>query len=129
MSLTKSDGLKVIEWLRAQPDARESAHGVIRDAFRPSERYVIDFGGPLQAGWEQWDTDQDAWYFGVWVCVSTREVLTYAEGDWSLMTCPTAEAFRAELARMAEFYGPTPAHIVVIDQDGNATGYVSERAS
>ena len=31
------------------------------------------------------DTDQDAWYFGVWVHPITRRVVTYAEGDVTIV--------------------------------------------
>jgi hypothetical protein len=100
--------------------------GAIRATFCDGDRYL---GDALPAtDWTQYDTDQDAWYFGVWVNRSTREVLTYAEGDWSLITLPTADAWAVELARMAKFYGPTPAHIVAIDVDaGTVTEYRQER--
>ncbi len=57
-----------------------------------------------QHGWEQYDTNQDAWYFGVWVHSKERKVFTYAEGDRILEMCHTQEEFAALLRRMAEFY-------------------------
>ena len=92
---------------------------------RAESRYHFDFGdgfaelnlptGKGKGGWEQYDTDQDANYFGVWVNTSTRQVLTYAEGDIDLVTCHTIETFRAELASMAEFYGDPPPAFISID--------------
>ena len=50
-------------------------------------RYVFDFN--LKDGWQQYDTDQDAWYFGIWVNLKTLQTLTYAEGDVVLITAPS----------------------------------------
>lgn len=61
-------------------------------------RYEWD-GDP---GWEQFDTDQDAWYFGVWVNKQTRQIRVYAEGDLTVTTCPTVAHFNAEIRRMCE---------------------------
>ena len=97
-------------------------------AFCGGERYYWDFG-PCGPGttWKQYDTDQDAWYFGVWVEPERRLVLTYAEGDLSLVECGTAESFKAELANMAEFYGDPPPAFTVIDQDGTVTQHYDTR--
>ncbi len=77
-----------------------------RCAFLPSERYRIDFADDFKAeGWEQFDTDQDAPYFGVWVNKTTMQTLTYAEGDWVLVTCPDWEHYRAEIEDACRFYG------------------------
>jgi hypothetical protein len=66
-------------------------------------RYHYDFHEGLE-GWRQYDTWQDAAYFGVWVNVARRLIFTYAEGDRSLVVCLTEESFHAELASLAEFY-------------------------
>ena len=70
------------------------------------ERYAMDFSycGP-RSDWYQWDSHQDAWYFGQWVNPVTRQILTYAEGDISLITCQTADLYRAELDNMTDFEG------------------------
>ncbi len=61
----------------------------------------------LPKGWHTLGADQDAWYFGIWVNASIREVITFAEGDEFHVTCPTNESFRLELLDMATFYrGP-----------------------
>lgn len=77
--------------------------------FASDERYIVDFAPDFkEGGWVQYDTDQDAWYFGVWVSPPQKLILSYAEGDWNLTECPTEEIYHEELKRMAEFYGPPP---------------------
>ena len=68
---------------------------VIR-GFRSTERYRGDFDDDFRTeGWLQFDTDQDAWYFGVWVNPKTFRTFTYAEGDMTLVVCPDAEHYNA----------------------------------
>ncbi len=104
---------------------------VIHDSFHLNrERYYYDqklvFG--KASGWVQYDTDQDASYFGVWVNVGRREIVTFAEGDESLAVCPTAESFRDEINAMAEFYGdPPPAFRSLDTETGQVTEYYDER--
>ena len=81
-----------------------------------SDRYQYD-NALLPRGFAQYDTEQDAWYFGCWVHVGKREIWTYAEGDLSVVRCPTVDSFRAELAHMAAFYGDPPPAFVVLDVD------------
>ena len=86
------------------------------------DRYHYDFEAcRAEDGWRQYDTDQDAWYFGVWVHPARREIVTFAEGDESRVSCPSPDSFRAELAAMAEFYGPPPPAFIVIDDHGQVT--------
>jgi hypothetical protein len=93
-----------------------------------SERYFFDFRVCTSAqGWAQYDTDQDAWYFGVWVHKDRRLVLTYSEGDLSLVTCASLESFAAELTNMGEFYGAAPPMAVSIDNKGQMTEYYDTR--
>jgi len=101
----------------------------VRDGFAfNTERYEFDFGACSGEGWIQYDTKQDAHYFGVWVNVEERLVFTFAEGDTSLVTCPTVESFRAELASMQAFYGDPPPMAVGFDLDGTRTEYYDENA-
>lgn len=101
----------------------------VRDGFLLNgERYEFDFGACSGGGWIQYDTKQDASYFGVWVNVGERLTFTFAEGDTSLVTCPTLESFRAELASMQEFYGDPPPMAVGFDLDGTRTEYYDEKA-
>jgi hypothetical protein len=84
------------------------------------DRYKYDFEECSPArGWAQYDTDQDASYFGVWVHPETRRIFTYCEGDTIMVVCPTEESYHAELAAMAAFYGPPPPAFVVISPDEN----------
>ena len=66
------------------------------------ERYYYD---ERLNGFDQYDTDQDAPYFGIWVNRETLETVTFAEGDTTKVHAPNQSAFDAELADMDEFYG------------------------
>ena len=61
-------------------------------------RYVMDFQGPR--GFYQWDTSQDAWYYGTWVNPESLQILNYAEGDISLVTCNGVDEYKNQLAKM-----------------------------
>ncbi len=103
-------------------------HGnVVHRHHADSERYAIDFSDSFQPeGWLQFDTDQDAAYFGVWVHPGSRVILTYAEGDWTVCDCPTIENYHAEIRHMIEFYGE--GFIArAIDTDGTQTTYRQDR--
>lgn len=96
--------------------------------FLPGDRYRYD-EKLLPLGWKQWDTDQDAPYFGIWVHPTKYQVVTYAEGDVSQTFCETAARFRAELRAMERFYGPKPCCAVSIDAEGAVTHYYDQRLS
>ncbi len=67
-------------------------------------------------GWKQFDTDQDAWYFGFWVDLENWMTFNYAEGDLYLVVCGTKESFQMELLDAEEFYGsPPPAWTVFVE--------------
>lgn len=90
-------------------------------------RYVYD-GTLCAQGWQQYDTYQDAWYFGVWVNLELRQIFTYAEGDRSLIECPNEQTLCAELTYMSAFYGEPPSSFRVYDLDnGSATAFYEER--
>jgi len=99
--------------------------------FLSTDRYHFDFGQcSPEKGWKQWDTNQDAWYFGVWVHPEKMEILTYAEGDVILVKCQSKDSFKAELQSMAEFYGPVPpAAIGLSEENGQLvkTEYYDDR--
>lgn len=113
----------------ADPVERNANGNIVeRRSVLHESRYVYDFRlCTPEKGWQQFDTDQDASYFGVWVNIEQRQVLTYAEGDQSLVTCESDEALRRELESMEKFYGKAPASIVVFDHIGNRTNIVCER--
>ena len=85
------------------------------------DRYWYDFGDELPGDrddWRQYDTNQDASYFGVWINFKTRQTFCYAEGDTILVTCEDEEHFQAELVSMEEFHGSPPPAIRSISADG-----------
>lgn len=96
----------IVQWLQDQPlETNRQGHPMHR-GFRSSERYVVDFAEDFaELGWQQFDTDQDASYFGVWVNPKTYQVMTYAEGDWSLDECGSPGHYNREIRAMIDFYG------------------------
>lgn len=92
-----------------------------------ADRYQYDVRCTEAKGWCQYDTENDAWYFGVWVHVAKRLVVTYAEGDVSCVHCTSPESLQAELASMAEFYGDPPPAAIAIDWDGSVTHFYDAR--
>jgi len=108
-------------------ETTERGSQIIR-AFYPSERYIIDFADFKSEGWEQFDTDQDAHYFGVWVNKTTLQTLTYAEGDWSLVTCDTKEQYNKEIESMIDFYDEGFIAIGIDPEKGESTKYVQDRS-
>ena len=114
-----SAGKRHLDLLRDQEAERNEVRGyTARRMFLPAERYVIDFADDLQ-GWRQFDTTNDAPYFGVWTNAELRETLHYCEGDWTLCTFDNVPQFDAELREMRESYGPAPGECRVIDEHGN----------
>jgi hypothetical protein len=91
--------------------------------FHSADRYYYDARLTSADGWEQYDTDQDAWYFGVWVNTTKLETFTYAEGDTRHLIAPSVEAFRAELADLYEFYPQAPAFRSIDTKTGQVTHY------
>jgi hypothetical protein len=97
-------------------------------AFDSSERYKIDFADDFTSeGWLQFDTDQDASYFGVWVNPRHLCTLTYAEGDWTLVDCPDWEHYCAEVEDCIRFYGEGRV-CAVIGGDGRQTDVRQDRS-
>lgn len=89
-------------------------------------RYAYDMK-LLKHGYVQYDTSQDAWYFGVWVNVDEMKIFTYAEGDECLQEFDDRDEFKNELLRMGEFYGDPPPAMITIDDDGTMTKYYDAR--
>jgi len=107
-------------------EINERGNVVFRDFFCDRDRYFYDFGQCRpSSGWVQYDTDQDAWYFGVWVHPRDRVILTYAEGDEVTVTCPDELSFKAELMHMESFYGAPPPAFTVIDTETGDVTYVA----
>ena len=75
-------------------------------AFYRSERYIIDFADDFKNGWMQFDTSQDAFYFGVWVNKETCEILSFCEGDWTHKNYMNPEYFNKGVQDLIDFYKP-----------------------
>ncbi|HHQ4483277.1 TPA: hypothetical protein ACSP1H_003821 [Aeromonas veronii] len=75
----------------------------------------------LAQGWQQYDTEEDAWYFGIWIHTEKLETFTYAEGDTSHVIAPNVEAFRTELARLYLHYPQAPTFISIDPEAGVVT--------
>ena len=91
------------------------------------ERYIVDFAeNRLKEGWLQFDTRQDAPYFGVWMNPLKLQTLSYAEGDWSLVTCDDKDSYNQEIESAIEFYDEGRIALA-IDRDGNSTEYRQDR--
>jgi len=93
----------------------------------PLDRYYFDFHKCTKKdGWIQYDTSQDAHYFGIWVHPKKMEIVTYAEGDVSVVKCKDKESFKAEIKYMNEFYGNPPPAFTAISEKGIIEYYDNE---
>lgn len=96
--------------------------------FASTDRYCVDFADDFKSeGWLQFDTDQDAHYFGVWVNPSKFLTLTYAEGDWTLVVCPDAAHYNAEVADACQFYSEGRIARVIDVDAKTVTDYKQDR--
>lgn len=125
------DKLRKILAESARPCTRTNERGnEVTNAFVGStDRYVYD-DKLCKQGFEQFDTDQDAHYFGMWVSREHMATVTYAEGDLTLVACASAETFKAEIADAEKFFGKAPPMAVGIDTDtGVVTEFYGDRVS
>lgn len=68
-------------------------------------RYIIDFADDFaKEGWLQYDTAQDAEYFGLWVNKKNKQILKYCEGDWTLHEYRTVEKFNLNMQSLNNYY-------------------------
>lgn len=112
-----------------QPEYNARGNQVGRSFLASADRYLFDFNEcTTESGWVQFDTDQDASYFGVWVHPERREILTYAEGDVIRVQCPTEDSYRAEIEDMCAFYGTTPAFVTIDPEKGVVTQHYQDRS-
>ena len=91
------------------------------ETFYSADRYIFDFHPGFLREWIQFDTDQDASYFGTWVHKAKRLVLTYCEGDIHLVICEDDEHYDAEVGSMCRFYTPAPAFKTLDLENGVCT--------
>lgn len=68
--------------------------------------------------WYQIDTDQDASYYGTWCNPVTRQILSYTEGDITLVTCSTPDSYWGELARLLRWHFDHDGRAAIDDYDG-----------
>ena len=109
-------------------EVNERGNTVLRSRRPNGSRYIYDFELCTPSdGWMQFDTDQDAWYFGVWVNPEKRETLTYAEGDVIRVQCPSVESYNAEIKDMCNFYGTTPEFVTIDPEKGERVAYYQDR--
>ncbi|MGL6370225.1 hypothetical protein ACSZNB_11485 [Aeromonas hydrophila] len=87
-----------------------------------TDRYYYD-RTLLAQGWQQYNTEEDAWYFGVWINTEKHETFTYAEGDTNHVIAPNVGAFRSELARLYQYHPQAPAFISIDPESGVVTRY------
>lgn len=118
---------RINDWDKHQCKVRNMTYSMF---FGPNaDRYEFDFNlCSHKDGWQQYDTDQDASYFGVWVHMEGRLVVTFAEGDLTAVVCEDNAHLKAQLDSMAEFYGdPPPAFRVIDVEKGTMTHYFDIR--
>jgi hypothetical protein len=73
--------------------------------FAPADRYLYDFKVcTIVKGWAQFDTAQDASYFGNWINPTTREWFSYTEGDTTLVRCADDAEFTAYVRQTFAWY-------------------------
>ena len=80
----------------------ERGNWVTYDNYFMRERYHYDL--KLGCCFRQYDTYQDAPYFGVWVNHNDMCIVTFAEGDETIVYCLNRRSFNKELEDMHEFY-------------------------
>lgn len=76
---------------------------IVVETYHLVDRYHFDL--KLSPRFEQFDTDQDAHYFGVWVSRELLCIATYAEGDFCVVICLDKERYNAEIQHCISFYG------------------------
>ena len=92
------------------------------------ERYFFDFEYCKPSnGWKQFDTDQDAWYFGMWVNPVKLQTITYAEGDIIIVDCPDVEHYNAEIEDAIKFYGEGYEFKAIDMEEKTCTTYRQDR--
>ena len=114
-------GIPRIDRLLDGADETVNRHGNrVRHLLLPGDRYLFDFN--LSGEWDQFDTENDASYFGVWVNKSKLRLLSFVEGDLYLTLCADAAAYDAEISDRCSSYGRSPIYVAVSD-DQITAGY------
>jgi len=101
----------------------------VQNSYIHGDRYQFDFDDAFRGqGWQQLDTVDDASYFGIWTHRDRLQVLTFAEGDVTLITAPTAEAYNLEVQAIFAFHDVAPGYSMVDPGDGTVTRVFEDRA-
>lgn len=108
------------------PETNERGNRIERSSIAGADRYIFDFGecNP-ESGWKQFDTDEDASYFGVWVHPERLETLTFAEGDITRVFCADEAGYRGEIEDLYACYNRAPA-FRSISEDGTLTEHYED---
>lgn len=88
-SHVNAQGCQVFRDENAQQKLMEWGYPMMRGSRYPFDEHL--------KGWEQFDTDQDAPYYGIWTSVDRMAVVHYTEGDVTLVVAPDADSFKAEV--------------------------------
>ena len=117
----------LLERLQQQPAEIKPNGNRLHCLYWHTERYVVDFASDF-GGWEQFDTSQDAWYFGVWVHPKRFMVLTYCEGDWCLAVSDGPAQYNVEIEDCIRFYDAGEIARTIDTETGATTIYRQDRA-
>lgn len=93
---------------------------------KDADRYVFDFYFASSESWQQYDTTEDAWYFGIWVNFQTMQILKYLEGDIHLSTFSCHKFFKKDIEKLNSFYGDPPPTFSMV-KNGYFTSHVIKR--
>ena len=70
--------------------------------FAPADRYTYDFGVCSYAkGFAQFDSPQDASYYGMWCSPTRRMIVSYCEGDVTMHEAETDQEFVEALDKIS----------------------------
>ena len=73
--------------------------------FCNSDRYTFDFNMcSYKKGFAQIDTNEDFAYFGNWVNFKSLELITYCEGDLTIVKCENIEEFKQQLLKLVSWH-------------------------
>jgi hypothetical protein len=85
---------------------------------RPLERYAFDFRFCARSdGWQQFDTTQDAPYFGIWVHLAKRVVCKFIEGEVYIRVANDRATLKTYLEKLCAYHGDAPPAATVLDFD------------
>lgn len=77
------------------------------------ERYYFDEKCQSSDGWCQFDTKQDAWYFGQWTNPLTLEFISLCEGDYTRTHFEDEAEYTTYMQETIKFYEDSFMHIDV----------------